>query len=173
MLYLYRHGETEENRQHILQGLMPGTLSREGIEQIHQSVEHICPLNIDLILCSDIERCRQTASIINGYLNLPIEYPTLLRERDWGSATGMIVDGVTRIKLPDDVETIAQMQQRASSFLEYVKHHYADTNVLAISHGLFCRQIQATYHNVQIADIERMSNCEIRRLDLNQYRTNT
>lgn len=173
MLYLYRHGETEENRQHILQGLMPGTLSREGIEQIRQSIDHVLSLNIDLILCSDIERCRQTADILNTRLQLPIEYTPLLRERDWGSATGMIVDGVTRIKLPDNVETIAQMQQRASSFLDYVKTNYADKNVLAVSHGLFCRQIQATYHKVQIADIVRMSNCEIRKLDLNQYRTYT
>lgn len=167
MLYLYRHGETEENKQHILQGLMPGTLSRDGIEQIRQSIEQIRSLGIDQILCSDIERCRQTADIINGELHLPITYTELLRERDWGSATGMVVDGVTRIKLPEDVETLAQMQQRAESFLGFVKKNYAEKNVLAISHGLFCRQIQATYHRVQIADIERMHNCEIRQLDMN------
>ena len=32
-LYLLRHGETEENVQHILQGHMPGTLTETGKAQ--------------------------------------------------------------------------------------------------------------------------------------------
>ena len=32
-LYLTRHGETLENRRHVLQGQLPGTLSDTGLRQ--------------------------------------------------------------------------------------------------------------------------------------------
>ena len=154
-LYLYRHGETEENRLHILQGCMPGTLTQAGKEQIAASVSSLQSIPFDLILCSDIQRCKDTASIINDVLQLPIIFTPLLRERDWGSATGMIVDGVTKIRIPDDAETVAAM---------LVQTHYPDHTILAISHGLFCRCIQAVHRGVQIADIIPMKNTELRQL---------
>ena len=163
-LYLYRHGETEENRQHILQGCMPGTLTQAGKEQIAASVSSLQSIPFDLILCSDLQRCKDTASIINDVLQLPIIYTPLLRERDWGSATGMIVDGVTKIRIPDDAETVAVMHQRARDFLSFVRTHYPDHTILAISHGLFCRCIQAVHRGVQIADIIPMKNTELRQL---------
>ena len=98
-LYLYRHGETAENRLHILQGCMPGTLTSEGRAQIAASVPTLQSIPFDIILCSDIQRCKDTALIINEVLQLPIVYTPLLRERDWGNATGMIVDGVTKIRI--------------------------------------------------------------------------
>ncbi|MBO4451641.1 MAG: histidine phosphatase family protein [Bacteroidaceae bacterium] len=166
LLYLYRHGETEENRQHILQGCMPGTLTEEGKAQIAASIPALQSLGLTLILCSDIQRCKDTALIINEVLQLPIVYTPLLRERDWGSATGMVVDGVTKIRIPDDAETLTAMRQRAQDFLTFVRNHYTSQTVLAISHGLFCRQIQAVYHHVEIADIVRMKNTEFRLLEL-------
>lgn len=163
-LYLYRHGETEENRQHILQGCMPGTLTEEGQKQVAASVSALQSIPFDLILCSDIKRCKDTALIINQTLQLPIIYTPLLRERDWGSATGMIVDGVTKIRIPEDAETVSAMRQRAQDFLSFVFTHYPKSTILAVSHGLFCRCIQAVYRKVEIADIVPMKNTETRQL---------
>jgi len=165
-LYLYRHGETEENRQHILQGCMPGTLTEEGKAQIAASISSLQSIPFDIILCSDIKRCKDTALIINEVLQLPIVYTSLLRERDWGSATGMIVDGVTKIRIPDDAETVTAMRQRGQDFLTFVRTHYPNHTVLAISHGLFCRCIQAVYRGVEIADVIPMKNTETRELSL-------
>jgi probable phosphoglycerate mutase len=163
-LYLYRHGETEENRQHILQGCMPGTLTEEGKAQIAASIPALQSLGLTMMLCSDIQRCKDTAHIINEVLQLPVIYTPLLRERDWGSATGMIVDGVTKIRIPDDAESLMAMRQRAVDFLDYVRTHYPSHTILAVSHGLFCRQIQAVYYHKEIADIVRMNNTEFRLL---------
>lgn len=165
-IYLYRHGETEENKRHILQGCMPGTLTEEGKAQIAASTEKLKELGIDRILCSDLQRCKDTATIINKVLGLPIVYTPLLRERDWGSATGMIVDGVTKIRIPDDAETVSAMRTRAQDFLDEVRNNYPSETLLVISHGLFCRQIQAVYHHVEIADIVPMKNTETRKLTL-------
>lgn len=165
-IYLYRHGETEENKKHILQGLMPGTLTDDGKKQIMQSTDALKDLSIDLILCSDLKRCQDTAAIINSQLHLQIINTPLLRERDWGSATGMVVDGVTKIVIPADAETVEGMKQRARLFLDYVKSAFPEKTLLAVSHGLFCRCIQAVFHSVEIADVKPMSNTEKRKIEI-------
>lgn len=165
-IYLYRHGETEENKKHILQGLMPGTLTDDGKKQIMQSTDTLKDLSIDLILCSDLKRCQDTAAIINSQLHLQIISTPLLRERDWGSATGMVVDGVTKIVIPADAETVEGMKQRARLFLNYVKSAFPEKTLLAVSHGLFCRCIQAVFHSVEIADVKPMSNTETRKIEI-------
>ena len=40
-LYIIRHGETEENKQMILQGHLPGTLTEKGKEQIKKHIRKI------------------------------------------------------------------------------------------------------------------------------------
>lgn len=165
-IYLYRHGETEENRRHILQGLMPGTLTEEGKQQIERSVDSLKELAFDLILCSDLKRCQDTAAIINSQLHLQVINTPLLRERDWGSATGMVVDGVTKIVIPSDAETVDNMKKRAKLFLDYVKAAFPGKTVLAVSHGLFCRCIQAVFRGVEIADVKPMGNTETRKIEI-------
>ncbi len=163
---MYRHGETEENKKHILQGLMPGTLTEEGKRQAESSVDELKSYSIDLILCSDIKRCQDTAAIINKQLHLQTIYTPLLRERDWGDATGMVVDGVTKIVIPENAESVAMMRKRAKLFLDYVQSAFPGQTILAVSHGLFCRCIQAVYHNVEIADIKPMVNTETRLIEI-------
>jgi len=163
-LYLYRHGETEENKKHILQGCMPGVLTPEGRQQITDSVEHLSTIPFTCILCSDLQRCRDTEAIINSRLHLPVVFTQLLRERDWGSATGMIVDGVTKIRIPDDAETMQQVKERAQTFLQLIQQQYPTEIVLTISHGLFLRCLQAVYYHKDIKDILPMHNTELRLL---------
>lgn len=167
-LILLRHGETIENTKHILQGLMPGNLTDNGKKQADEIGEKLKAYkgHIDSIICSDIKRCVDTADIVNHHLNLNITYSHLLRERDWGSATGMIVDGTTRIRIPDDAETVDMMKKRANEFLDFIRNNHDGQCILAISHGLFCRCLQAVHKGVELADIERMYNGEIRELSL-------
>lgn len=165
-LYLLRHGETEENIQHILQGHMPGTLTEKGKEQAAEAREKLKDIRFDIILCSDLKRCADTANIINSAFNLNISYTKLLRERDWGSATGMIADGKTRITIPDDAESLKAIKARARVFIDFAKKTYPDKSILAISHGFFCRCIQAVHYNVEISDITPMTNAEFRVIDL-------
>ena len=40
-LYIIRHGETEENKQMILQGHLPGTLTEKGKQQIKNTSERL------------------------------------------------------------------------------------------------------------------------------------
>lgn len=166
-LYLVRHGETEENVKHILQGHMPGTLTQQGIEQAKEAVSQISDTAFDVCLCSDLKRCVDTVNILlEQRKDVPIIFTKLLRERDWGSITGVVVDREKGVEMPADVESLPAIRSRAKVFLDYVLQHYDGKKVLAVSHGFMLRIIQAVYRNVEHKEITPMKNVEIRILQL-------
>lgn len=165
-LYLIRHGETVENVAHILQGQIDGNLSERGIQQAKDACEALRDVAFDAIVCSDLKRCRDTAAILNEAHGLEINYTKLLRERDWGSITGMVADGTTKITIPDDAESMTALEARAKVFLDFISNTYPGKTVLAVSHGFFCRVVQAVYHGCTIKDIVPMTNTEVRILEL-------
>lgn len=167
ILYLARHGETQENVAQILQGHMSGHLTELGIAQAEALRDSLNKSEIvfDSLVVSDLKRTLHTARIVNGALQLPL-YPTpLLRERDWGSLTGVPIAEVQGHDFPDDVESVEAMFARARRFLIYIKECFANQTVLAIGHGLFNRCIQAALLGKEIRDIPRMKNAELRRIE--------
>lgn len=164
-LYLVRHGQTEENAAQILQGHMPGHLSHEGIAQAQALRDELKNIRFDALLCSDLKRCMDTAMILNEPHGLPLESTPLLRERDWGPFTGMDILKA-RTKIDHRAEPVESMFHRAETFLLDIVSRYKDKRVLVVSHGLFCRVIQAACLGKTIRDIPRMDNAEVRRLIL-------
>jgi len=169
-LYLLRHGETEENTRHILQGTMPGTLTALGRQQALDAAAPLAGLRFDAVFTSDLRRCVETTRILLPRLTTrpglrPVE-TKLLRERDWGSVTGMVVDGQHKVVIPPDAESVETMKRRARAFLQFVATHCPGQTVLAVSHGLFCRCLQAVHAGAEIADIPRMANAETRLIEV-------
>lgn len=164
-LYLVRHGQTEENAANILQGHLPGHLSREGIVQAQSLRDELKTVCFDAILCSDLKRCMDTAAILNEPHGLALESTLLLRERDWGPFTGMDILKA-RTQIDHRAEPVEAMFRRAETFLLGIVSHYKDQRLLVVSHGLFCRVIQATCLGKTIHDIPRMDNAEVRRIIL-------
>lgn len=185
-LLLMRHGETEENLRHILQGHLPGHLTERGREQARETARTLCPTPPQAIVSSDLQRCRDTAGIVLQTLReaydqdaaarpltpthascpLPssILFTPLLRERNWGSATGATVDSAHRVTIPEDAETVAALRRRAEAFLRFAAGSYPGQRVLVVSHGLFLRFLQATKRGVDIREVTPMANGEIRTL---------
>lgn len=168
-LSLVRHGETEENVAGILQGRMPGTLTSQGLLQIRLLRESIIKRGkqFDVILTSPLRRAHQTALMLNEELQLPLHIEPLLQERDWGTLTGHTVAEARALKnMPADIETVENMSERARKFLSFVSAEYADRRVLAVTHGLFARCIQAVFNNKTIREIPVMKNTEVRELTI-------
>ncbi len=165
-LFLARHGETEENVAQILQGHLPGHLTAKGQAQAGELARTLAKeaADFDIILVSDLQRTVDTARIINSELHLPVMPCRLLRERDWGSFTGVSIAQAHNEPIPNDAETMEQMFERAATFLRHVCQHYEGKRVLAVGHGLFNRTIQAAYQGCTIRDIPRMANAEVRRI---------
>lgn len=169
-IYLVRHGETIENKQQILQGHLPGHLTEEGIKQAEALKDQLVDscTAFDVLLVSDLKRTMDTAEIINSRLHLPIIPSVLLRERDWGSYTGVSIHTAQTTSIPDDAESVEQMFTRARAFLVYVDQHFHGKRLLVIGHGLFNRTIQACLSECTIRDTPRFSNCEVRHLCFDQ-----
>lgn len=169
ILYLARHGETQENVAGILQGHLPGTLTEVGKGQAEGLLRTLQGLpRPDVLLTSDLGRAIETGSIMNAGLDLPVEQTALLRERDWGSLTGRPINDVDKKNFPEDVESLEAMYARARQFLLHVEGRYEGKTVLAVGHGLFNRCIQAVLRGVTLREVPRMQNAEVRRLELDE-----
>ena len=121
-LILSRHGETEENKRHIMQGQLPGHLSELGKQQAEALAEMLDKEELDVIVCSDLARSYDTAMAVARRKGLqPVATP-LLREMDWGIYTGKIADEMDFTTLPESVETIDALYKRAGDFINFLKN---------------------------------------------------
>ena len=164
-LYLTRHGETVDNARQLMQGQTQGQLNDVGVGQAKQLRERLADTHFDAYVASDLERAIDTARILAG-AEQPIDTTPLLRERDWGSFTGRYIPDLKGEVWPDDIETLDDLLARAGRFLDYVRTRYEGKTVLAVGHGIINKAIQAAYYGKQMREVERMTNCEVRILEL-------
>lgn len=165
-LYLVRHGETVDNANQIMQGQTQGQLNENGIKQAREFSEEWKNKPLDVVIASDLKRSVDTAKIIAEPHHLEVLSTPLLRERDWGSFTGRYIPDLKGETWPDDIETLENLLSRAGDFLAYIRTEFPGKKVLAVGHGIINKAIQAVYYNKQMSEIPRMTNAEVRTLEL-------
>ena len=165
-LYLVRHGETVDNARQIMQGQTQGELNENGVLQAHQVSEEWKDRPLDAIIASDLKRSIDTARIIAAPHHLEVQKTVLLRERDWGSFTGRFIPELKGEVWPDDIETLENLLSWAGEFIAFVKKTFPEKKVLAVGHGIINKAIQAVYYRKSMSEIQRMSNAEVRILEL-------
>ena len=165
-LYLVRHGETVDNANQIMQGQTQGQLNENGIKQAREFSEEWKKKPLDVVIASDLKRSVDTAKIIAEPHHLEVLSTPLLRERDWGSFTGRYIPDLKGETWPDDIETLENLLSRAGEFIAYVKRTFPGKKVLAVGHGIINKAIQSVYYQKSMSDIQRMSNAEVRTLEL-------
>ena len=166
ILYLVRHGETKDNARKIMQGQTQGELNEEGIRQAHALSQQLEHESIDVFVASDLKRSVDTCRILAEPHGKDVATTQLLRERDWGSFTGRYIPDLKNEVWPDDIESLDALLSRARAFLKYITDNYPDKRVLAVGHGIVNKAIQAVYYGKRMQDVERMGNCEVRKLTL-------
>ena len=166
LLFLARHGETVDNAAQIMQGQTQGQLNDIGRQQAEQLRNELADKQFDAVIASDLYRSVETAEIVAGPHRLPVVTTPLLRERDWGSFTGRFIPSLKDEPWPDDIESLDALLARAARFLDFVRRDYAGKRVLAVGHGLINKAIQAVFYGKQMREVERMTNCEVRILEL-------
>jgi broad specificity phosphatase PhoE len=94
---LLRHGESVGNRQGLLQGQADYPLSDTGRRQVHALAERWQGegRRFDRIIASPLSRARETAEILTGVLQLPLEFDPVWMERNYGSWSGRGIDDYT------------------------------------------------------------------------------
>jgi broad specificity phosphatase PhoE len=83
-IYLIRHGETEYNSEHKLQGSVNTSLSEVGRQQAEDLAVRMKDVQLDQIYCSDLSRTRQTAEPLAKTKGISIIEVPELREISFG-----------------------------------------------------------------------------------------
>ena len=138
--YLVRHGETEWNRIHRIQGSSDIPLNDTGRRQAQTVGGVLSRHRFDLIVASPLSRASETATIIARRLQMPLPLPVpAIVERSYGEA-----EGATRSELderfPGDTpvpgreprEDVQKRVLRALGDLA-IRHPHAD--ILVVTHG--------------------------------------
>lgn len=153
-LYLVRHGETEWNVKHIIQGHKDSPLTKNGKKQAAATRETLKDIEFDAIFSSDLYRAQRTAEIINLERKLAIETSGALRERTFGRFEGMQKDEFVEknkellkklenlpekekvdFKLAEDAESDNELIARFITFLREIAVAYPNKKVLVVTHG--------------------------------------
>lgn len=165
-LYLTRHGETIDNANKIMQGQVQGQLNEKGIMQAQQLAEKLAGTHIDAFVASDLKRAIDTCRIVAEPHHADVKTTPLLRERNWGSFTGRYIPDLEHAVWPDDVEPLDKLKERAAWFLDFLRQEYPGQVVLAVGHGIINKAIQAVLYGKEMKDVVRMTNAEVRVLEL-------
>jgi broad specificity phosphatase PhoE len=145
-IYLARHGQTDWNAQHRLQGSTDTHLDAMGRAQAESLGVRLAGVRFDAVYSSMLSRTRETAAIVHGAT--PIDSLADLNERRLGRFQGFVVDSDSvataeyrrRIAaLGDDLdggETLEQQLGRVTRALDGIRRRHPSGTILIVSHGL-------------------------------------
>jgi 2,3-bisphosphoglycerate-dependent phosphoglycerate mutase len=89
LLFLFRHGETDWNRQGRLQGHTDTALNATGLAQAAALTERLRAYRLDAVVSSDLARAWTTGRIVAEGLGVPLISEPGLREARIGEAEGL------------------------------------------------------------------------------------
>ena len=143
MIYITRHGQTNWNVQKKVMGRCDKPLNEKGKEQAEETRNSLIETDIDLIICSPLQRAKQTAEVINRDRNIPIIYDERIIERDFGEFEGKETKDFDfhgywnyyKNDIYEKAENIQEFFKRIYSFLDDITNKYSDKNVLIVAHG--------------------------------------
>jgi len=155
-VYLVRHGESIVNVSETYDD-GPLGLTEKGRQQSDFIGKRVTRLPIEAIVCSTMQRTRETADFILAQVNVPIEYSSLFEERHiptsviGKSKSDPAVKEFMRTWLRtsegyggrvEDGENFDDLKTRADAALTYLESHHAE-RILVVSHGYFARVLMA------------------------------
>lgn len=175
-LYVVRHGETEENKTHMMQGNMDTLLNETGRNQALEVRKRLENIKIDLIISSPKSRALETAEIIsNG--RIPIITDERLLSRNHGEFEGMgryevDLENYWNIKINkqyERAESVGHMFERVGDLLNDIKNNYKDKTVLIATHSGICRVLYYYFNGIpesgSLLEYES-TNCSLEKYEL-------
>lgn len=173
-LYVVRHGETIENSNDCLCGRINSSLTENGINQAKEVKKIFENKNIDLIVSSPLDRCKQTAEIISDK-KIPIIYSDSLLGRDHGEFTGVHKSLINfdeywnynlNIKY-QSAENVRDLYNRVKKLVEELKEKYNDKDIIIVTHSGILRVLY--YYFAGIPENGILSEVEIKNCEIFEY----
>jgi len=93
-IFVFRHGETDWNREGRMQGHLDIPINETGRDQANRLATQLLEHRIEAILSSDLLRAQQTAGIVSAQLGVPVFLDARLREAHLGEAQGLTRDEI-------------------------------------------------------------------------------
>jgi len=159
-LYLVRHGETNFNKQGIVQGRgVDSELNQTGLAQAAALAKRFAANPVDAIYSSPLRRALQTAQTVAREISIN-EIPTDpgLEEMSWGVFEGQpqseeLSSAFEEMKKRwhngehdygvEKGETLRQVQTRGLAAIDRILEQSAGKRVLVVAHGRFLRILLA------------------------------
>jgi 2,3-bisphosphoglycerate-dependent phosphoglycerate mutase len=89
-LFVFRHGQTDWNREGRLQGHIDTPLNATGLAQAEALADRLRVHRLDAVVSSDLARALTTGRIIAEVLGVPLVTDHGLRETSVGAAEGLL-----------------------------------------------------------------------------------
>jgi len=155
-IYLIRHGETDFNSQHKLQGKENTLLNAQGLEQAQRLAQRLKDVPLDQIFTSNLTRTKQTAQPLADIKALPLIEVPALQEMSFGIWESVPFEDIkanypkeldlffnhpTDFKLPG-AETFQAAQKRGwEAVKKIIAQQKDETSIAIISHGGLLRTV--------------------------------
>ncbi|KAF8350534.1 phosphoglycerate mutase-like protein [Amanita rubescens] len=112
-IYLVRHGETDANRQGVIQGQLDTQLNKLGKRQAELVASRFRSRSFDVAFTSDLRRATRTAEIILAYhQGATLIKQKELRERFLGDLQGMQMWSRRAMVINEKAETVEEFTKR-------------------------------------------------------------
>lgn len=147
MIYIVRHGQTEQNLKKKLQGRSDFPLTELGREQASAVGDafHDAGIVFDKVYTSPLDRAIETAKLVAG--DAPIDVEEALIEMDYGPYEGIdlfdlppeveeFFKDFTNHPAPEGMEQLPDVVARAGEFLERLKAEAVNRDILLSTHAI-------------------------------------
>lgn len=181
-IFVFRHGQTTDNKEHTFSGFRQSDLTNEGIEEAKQIGIKLKDEKVTKAYQSDLIRSWHTLELVlNGYHeNVEIITDPRIKERDYGNLTGKNKDEIAKEypevyplwhrsyeEVPPGGESLRMVEERVLSFLNDILPKLTPNDTVFISaHGNSIRPMRRYFEHISI---EEMCTYEYTRGEIFSY----
>jgi len=170
IIYLIRHGVTDQNKKRCLQGRSDIELNGYGRELALKTAKGLKDVKFDVIFTSPLKRAVETAEIIRGERRIPVIYEERLIEISFGDYEGLSFGEETfnipdpdfmnffkapeKYKVPPKGESFQNVIKRTGEFLKELTQRdgYQDMTILLSTHGCALKALLANVNGTSIPE---------------------
>jgi 2,3-bisphosphoglycerate-dependent phosphoglycerate mutase len=167
-IFIFRHGETYDNKYHDFSGWRNVDLDEAGILEAQKIRDQLKDQPVTKAYQSDLLRSQRTLEIaLENHSNYEVFTDTRIKERDYGDLTGLSKDEIEK-HLPENFElwhrsynvappegeSLQQVEERVLSFIAEELPKWRQNDVIFISaHGNSIRPMRRFFENISIEEM--------------------
>ena len=170
-LFLARHGQTDWNAEHRLQGQANRPLTDLGLAQAQALCQLLADRPITALYASPLQRTRDTAAPLAAALGLEVQPRDAMLEIDYGILEGNTKESVVGTELEDlwmarkrnplafdapGAETYEILRQRVQEFADELRQRHANDTIAVVGHRASNRALLAVLLDRPLTEVVKL-----------------